>query len=139
MPGRRTWSLCQAAPAERGGSALGPRGLRARLLLLVIWGPAPATRQLGYIIAYAVLLTLGVHSLRRQTASEFPNAHAGDTMGSIRSWYAGRGHPATPASVAAGGNGGRIAELERLARLHDSGALTDAEFSAEKTVLSNSS
>jgi len=30
MPGRRTWSLCQAAPAERGGSALGPRGLRAR-------------------------------------------------------------------------------------------------------------
>jgi Short C-terminal domain len=60
-------------------------------------------------------------------------------MGSIRSWYAGRGQPAAPASVAAGGNGGRIAELERLARLHDNGALTDAEFSTEKPALSNSS
>jgi hypothetical protein len=105
----------------------------------VAWGPAPATRQLGYITAYAVLLTLGVHTLRRQTASEFPNAQAGATMKSIRTWYADRGHPAPPLPLAAGANGGRITELERLARLHDSGSLTDDEFATEKAALSSGS
>ena len=127
------------APTLRDRPASAYITVFAALLLLIIWGPVPATRQLGYIVAYAVLLTLGVHSLRRQTASEFPNANAGDAMGSIRSWYAERGQPHPPASVAAGGNGGRIVELERLARLHDSGALTDAEFTAEKAAISKSS
>ena len=55
-------------------------------------------------------------------------------------WYAERGRSATPATVpvAAGGNGGsRVAELERLARLHDSGGLTDAEFTAEQAAVRN--
>jgi hypothetical protein len=30
---------------------------------------------------------------------------------------------------------GRVAELERLAKLHTSGSLTDAEFAAEKAML----
>jgi hypothetical protein len=127
------------APTLRDRPAAAYITVFAALLLLVIWGPAPATRQLGYIIAYALLLILGVHSLRRQTASEFRNAQAGDAMISIRDWSAGRAHPATPVPVAAGGNGGRITELERLARLHDTGALTDAEFSAEKAAPSNGS
>jgi hypothetical protein len=110
----------------------------AALLLLVIWGPAPALRQLGYIIAFAVLLALGVHTLRRQTASEFPNVQSGDAANAIRGWFAERRQPAMPAPVpvTAGGNGGsHVAQLERLARLHDSGALTDAEFAAEKAAL----
>ena len=46
-------------------------------------------------------------------------------------------HPATPASppppaLAAGPPPGSIAELERLSRLHESGALTDEEFAAAK-------
>jgi hypothetical protein len=113
----------------------------AALLLLVIWGPAPALRQLGYIIAFAVLLALSVHTLRRQTASEFPDVQSGDAMNAIRGWYAERRHPAMPAPVpvTAGDNGGsHVAELERLARLHDSGALTDAEFAAEKAALTGS-
>ena len=49
-------------------------------------------------------------------------------------------HPATqappasppPPALAAGPPPGSIAELERLSRLHESGALTDEEFAAAK-------
>jgi hypothetical protein len=40
--------------------------------------------------------------------------------------------------VVVGGRGaeqGRLEHLERLARLHDTGALTDDEYAAEKTVV----
>jgi hypothetical protein len=110
----------------------------AVLLLVVVWGPAPAFRQLGYIIAFAVLLALGVHTLRRQAISDFPEARAGDAMNSIRGWYERRDQPQIGVSeLSAGGDAVRIAELERLARLHASGALTDAEFAAEKAALRN--
>jgi hypothetical protein len=107
----------------------------AVLLLVVIWGPAPAFRELGYIIAFAVLLTLGVYMLRRETMSEFPDAQRGDTMASIRSWNARRHEPATADVAPADGNSRRVADLERLSHLHDTGSLTDAEFAAEKAAL----
>jgi hypothetical protein len=125
------------APTLRDRPAAAYTTVFAALLLLVIWGPAPATRQLGYIIAFAILLAFGVHTLRRQTASEFPDAQAGDAMNSVRDWYASRHQPAMPAPAAAVGNGGHLVELERLASLHDSGSLTDAEFTAEKAALRN--
>jgi hypothetical protein len=126
-------------PTLRDHPAVAYSTVYGALLLLVLWAPAPAFRQLGYIIAFAVLLTLGVHTLRRQTASEFPDAQAGDTMASIRTSKAGRQQPATPALATGGANGGRVAELERLARLHDNGSLTDAEFATEKAALQNGS
>jgi hypothetical protein len=111
------------------------------LLLVVLWGPTPATRQVAYIIGFAVLLVLGVETLRRKTAEEFPDAQAGDTMNSVRAWNTNRGAPAMPAAKATSTtvNGGRIAELERLAQLHDRGSLTDAEFASEKAALSHGS
>jgi hypothetical protein len=84
------------APTLRDRPAAGYVTVYAALLLVIVWGPTPATRQLGYIVAFAVLLGLGVHTLRRQTASEFPDAQAGDTMHSIRASYADRGQSATP-------------------------------------------
>src|SRR5205814_2196573 len=66
------------------------------LLLVVLWGPTPATRQLPYIIAFVVLLIVGVQALRRQTAEEFPDRQAGETISSIRASYANRGGPASP-------------------------------------------
>jgi hypothetical protein len=109
------------------------------LLLVILWGPTPATRQLPYIIGFIVLLGLGVHALRRETAREFPNAQAGDSGRSARAWYSDRRSPVavTATTVAAGRNGEHLAELERLAMLHDSGSLTDQEFAAEKAVLMN--
>jgi hypothetical protein len=41
-------------------------------LLLLAWGPVPATRQLVGIVLLAALIALGVEVLRRQTAREFP-------------------------------------------------------------------
>lgn len=108
------------------------------LLLVIIWGPTPATRQLPYIIGFIVLIALGMHALRRQTAREFPEAQAGDAGGSVHEWYSGRRHSSAASSAAAVGtehNGDRVASLERLAVLHDRGSLTDEEFAAEKAAL----
>ncbi|HEY6397020.1 MAG TPA: SHOCT domain-containing protein [Solirubrobacteraceae bacterium] len=109
------------------------------LLLVILWGPTPATRQIPYIIGFIVLLAIGVRALRRQTDREFPDAQPGDSMRAIRSWNAERRAPRAPTvdPAPAGPNAGRVAELERLALLHDRGALTDAEFATEKAVLLN--
>lgn len=100
-------------------------------LLVLAWGPTPAFRQAVPVLGVAALLVLGVEVLRRATAAEFPEAQAGDTTNAIQSWYAARGRTRAAASP----NGGHVADLERLAALHNSGALTDAEYQSEKTVL----
>jgi hypothetical protein len=111
------------------------------LLLVILWGPTPATRQLPYIIGFIVLLALGVHALRHQTAREFPDAQAGDTGRSARAWYAEQRPASAPAAatVVTGHTDERVAGLERLAVLHDRGSLTDQEFAAEKASLMNGS
>lgn len=125
------------APTLRERPAVSYISAYAVLLLVIFWGPTPATRQLIWIILFIVLLGVGVHVLRSQAEREFPTAQRGDTMRSMRAWNAQRQQPGTPMPVVAQTeqNGGRIAELERLAALHDDGALTDAEFAAEKAVL----
>jgi Short C-terminal domain len=145
------WLGGQTRPARALRRALAPT-LRERpiagfvavyiaLLLVILWGPTPATRQIPYIALFIVLIAVGMHVLRGQVAREFPAAQRGDAMRSIREWNAQRHHPVAPPPVHASteSNGGRIAELERLATLHDSGALTDAEFRAEKAVVMNGS
>jgi hypothetical protein len=140
------WLAGRTRPARAVRIALAPT-LRTRpvaayaavylaLLLVVVWGPTPATRQLPYILAFIVLLALGVDVLRRQTAREFPDAQDGETIGSIRVLY-GRGSDPRPTSIPAPRNGGRVAELERLSRLHAVGSLTDAEFASEKALVMN--
>jgi hypothetical protein len=109
-------------------------------LLVLVWGPTPAFRHLIPVLLIAALLVLGVEVLRRHAAQEFPDAQAGDTMRGLRGWYdARRGHaPATESGqqpAGGAGNGARLEQLERLATLHDSGALTDEEYSAQKGLL----
>ena len=113
----------------------------AALLLVILWGPTPATRQLPYIIGFIVLLALGVNGLRRQTAREFPEAQSGDIGRSAREWYARRGQSsdADRASAPPRRDAQHVAELERLSALHDHGSLTDDEFAAEKAILMNGS
>jgi Short C-terminal domain len=122
------------------------------LLLVVLWGPFPSTREVIPVIGFAILLGLGVETLRRKTAQEFPDAQLGDAPHALREWYAARRHatvaavsslrsgasaPAATAGSGSGGGGGnaQIADLERLANLHDRGVLTDEEFRAQKTAL----
>ncbi len=94
------------------------------LLLVVFWGPTPATRQLLPVLGFAALAALGVAELRRQTAAEFPDAVPGEAMAQLRaSWPFSRnrreppasaeGQPTRPAAVDP--NGQPVTESERPA------------------------
>ena len=121
----------------------------AILLLIVLWGPIPATRKPIPVLILFVLVWLGVEALRRQTAEEFPDAQFGDAMSGTRArvehWRNRRHHRGAPPPAApmAGGAGPpilwsqdeRLSRLERLAALRDAGALTEAEFASEKAIL----
>ena len=115
------------------------------LLLLILWGPFPSTRQPLPILGIAILLALGIRALSAITAREFPDARLGEFAHAIRTWFSTRRHSGhsilsaispSRSAVAAGGAGStRIADLERLADLRDRGALTDEEFRAHKAML----
>ena len=117
------------------------------LLLVVIWGPFPSTREAIPVIGFAILIALGVDRLSRKTAREFPDAQLGDATHALRTWYLARRHStlaavssmraSAAAATGSGGGGGNthIADLERLANLRDRGVLTDEEFRAQKTAL----
>ena len=72
--------------------------------------------------------------LERMTALEFPDARSGQTAAALRGWFAERRQALTTSTPEPAASG-RIDDLERLARLHDSGALTDAEFAAQKAAV----
>jgi hypothetical protein len=78
-------------------------------LLLILWGGTHALRTWWGILLLGGLIAVGVVALRRETLREFPQT-------------APAAEPAVPGAT----------ELERLAALHDSGALSDAEFEAAK-------
>jgi hypothetical protein len=72
------------APAlrDRPGAVYG--AVAIAFLLLLAWGPIPATKKPVGIVAIALLIVLGVEMLRRQAAREFPDAKSGDTMNRMR-------------------------------------------------------
>ena len=77
------------------------------------------------------LLALGIFFLRRQTLVEFPDAGPSpvdETEPSTASRVAASLKPKPAAEPATS----QAADLARLAALHDSGALTDAEFTRAK-------
>ena len=57
------------------------------LLLIVLWGPTPATRELLPVLGFALLGAVGVTLLRRQTALEFPDATRDESMRALRSMF----------------------------------------------------
>jgi Short C-terminal domain len=118
------------------GIAFGATGLL--LLLVVLWGPTPAWRRFVPVLLMIALVLLGVEALRRQTAQEFPNASREEAarrrrerLSRFAAGWRGRGSAAGRAEAGAGEDA-RVAALERLARLRDSGALDAAEFEREK-------
>jgi hypothetical protein len=99
------------------------------IVLLLWWAPTAGFQRLLPSLVLFALLIAGVEALRAQTRREFPD----ETWETVRNrWTEGfakrrRGQP-QPASDAQD----RMGDLERLAALHSSGALTDSEFTAEK-------
>jgi len=82
-----------------------------------------------------ILGAIGIEALRRIVAREFPDAIERD-MGrrihsELRSAYHGVRRGTPPEAVA----DSRYSSLEKLASLHDRGAISDDEFAAEKAEL----
>jgi Short C-terminal domain len=132
-PGPRASGAREAlAPwLRRPALAFGTAGL---LYVLVLWWQP--TAQFGrwlYVLVFAVLAAVGIEVLRRQTAREHPDAVAGDWLGEARGRFGSRREGRGTTSGAP--EPGAAAELERLAALHGSGALTDEEFTAAKATL----
>jgi hypothetical protein len=120
----------------------------AILLLIVLWGPIPATRKPIPVLIIIGLALLGTEVLRRQAAVEFPDAQMGDTLSGFRGRTerltpSRRGGGDPPSAPMAGGAGPtvlwsrdeRLSQLERLAALRDAGALTEEEFASQKAAL----
>ena len=98
--------------------------LAAVILILLAWGPTGTPRRFITFVIVAVLAFVGLEVLRRQTVREFP-----DAVGNYELRWPRR------RSAGAEANPDRVQSLERLAALHERGALTDEEYEAEKALL----
>jgi len=61
-----------AAPTLRDQPGIAYAVVAAFILLIIAWGPIPATRMPIPVLIWIVLTIVGVQALRRQTAQEFP-------------------------------------------------------------------
>jgi hypothetical protein len=112
-------------------------GLAILLALIFWWQPTEATQRLVPSLILIVLLVLGVELLRRQVIHEFPDHVTTWSSEGIAQGLAARMRDrrerrvATGAATAAPGDE-RIAQLERLAQLRESGVLSEEELGEEK-------
>ena len=121
-----------------------------------ISAPIQNLRTFLTTLAIAGLAAFGIHELRRQTAEEFPDADFGEFYGRTRDKVVGAvrdanigeraskirlpemrkpaGPEEAPTEVTpTSADDARLARLERLAKLHEQGILTDEELAAEKS------
>jgi len=114
--------------------------------------PTQNLRSFLTTLAIAALAAFGIHELRRQTEEEFPEVQIDDLFGRTRERVAGavksanigeraaklrlpemrKPGGAPPPEAAGDEEDNRLRRLERLAELHDKGALSEEEFAAEK-------
>lgn len=122
-------------------------GAAVLAIIVLLWGPTPGTRHFVPALILIGLFALGVEALRRQTTREFPGSTRPELGEVVRRGIQRIG--AVPGNARHGGNGRTphngdapraaepdpLAQLERLADLHDRGALSDTEFADQKTEL----
>jgi Short C-terminal domain len=114
-------------------------GLALLLALLFWWHPTQATERLAPSLVLVVLSVIGVEVLRRQVIAEFPDRVTTWSAQGVAQGMAGRMRAARERRVSRPpAEEDRVAALERLARLRDSGVLSPEEFEAEKRRLLNS-
>jgi hypothetical protein len=97
------------------------------LLLLVIWGPVPWTRNLIWIVVVAAAAFAWLEWIRRRTLQEFPDVPAGELMRRMRGGLPGRRPSPAPDDP--------LMRLERLADLRTRGVLDETEYEREKAAL----
>jgi putative oligomerization/nucleic acid binding protein len=135
------WLAGPTRPAVSTRGALAPwirqpsfayGGLAVILLLIVAWGPTPATQKVLSMLILAALLAFGLEVLRRQTAREYPDASREEQRRRLRAWFS-RARLRRASPTPSGDD--RLEQLERLGRLHESGVIDSAEFEREKARL----
>lgn len=89
----------------------------------------PAAATLGQGVTLPVKVDQGDNS---KVAIDWDSATQGPAAGEVRPVAGSGGFAPAPAPASSGGSEDQIAQLERLAKLRDSGALTDAEFEQQK-------
>ncbi|CAB4928745.1 unannotated protein [freshwater metagenome] len=120
------------APTLRDRPEVAFAGLGALLLILIAWGPTPGFHRPLFILILLIAAPLGLWALQRETLAEFPAGTSGVGSGlSLRARASGfaaslRGSDEPTEATS------RVERLERLSSLHQGGALSDAEFAAEK-------
>jgi hypothetical protein len=105
----------------------------ALIFVLLGLGDTRAVLTRLFLIGFAAF---GLVYLRRNSITEFPQAEMPDVsdslrdgMQSVRGWFGRRApRPSEPEDL-------RLERLERLAGLHERGALSDEEFEAEKAAV----
>lgn len=114
------------------------------LVLLFWWDPTPGTHRIAPSLLLIVLVLIGTEFLRRQVVREFPERVTSHSAAGIAQTIAAHMREGRERAQAAwaerrASHGGaaeagdtRVGELERLAKLRESGVLTDEEFAAEK-------
>ena len=110
-------------------------GLALIVVLLFWWAPTDGFRRLVPSLILIALLLAGAEVLRRQTIREFPGETWDQASARWRELFAsmrGRVSDAVPGGGGAGRADDRVAQLERLGKLRDSGVLDEEEFAAEK-------
>jgi len=142
------------APVLNGYPEASYVGVALLVLLFLIWSPIPAASRVSFIIIFIILVFLGLYMLRRETLREFPGAtspsgdslragtakigaafsRAGTAVKETTSKAAAEVKQKTASHSKSSGSAEsqRMADLERLVALRDSGALSDQEFAAEK-------
>ncbi len=120
--GRRARFLRAALAPAFGSLDLAYALLAALLLLLFWWGPTVETRELRGLALIVPASIVCFELLRRSTVREFPNAQRGELWQTLRALL-------TPSAAV---TGDVVERLERLARLHEAGALSPEEFAAAK-------
>ncbi len=106
------------------------------MIVIFIWQPIPATGTPVGIVVFMALAVLGTEVLRRQMAVEFPDARMGDAATTMRTrldaFMEARRRRKQPPSQA---TASLPEQLERLATLRESGAITPEEYDAAKANL----
>jgi hypothetical protein len=118
----------EAAPYLRERPASGYAVVALVFLALILWAPVVAFQKPIGLVLLAVLMVAGTEALRRQTATEFPDATFAEGLADrMRSAVPRRAAaaqaPATPT---------KIDKIERLTSLKEKGALTEEEFESAK-------
>jgi hypothetical protein len=154
------WLGGPTAPAVATRRALAPylrdtprayAALTLLVLLLLIWAPTQALRQPVTALVLIALIVAGFAVLRHQAAREFPDGerrigvNVRAALGRRFTGSNGHGDPAvgdaqsaavaTAPVVVAAPASDPIERLERVAALHERGALTDDEFAVEKDAI----